>query len=104
MQNEDFLINEEAIGDSIKLFVKGRVTSINASALDYQINEALKKGISEIIINMMQVAFLSSAGIRVLLMYFKKCKENGGSLRVENPSENVINVLGMTALDEMLLK
>ena len=104
MQNDEFTMTEEVDGDTVRFIAKGRITSFSAGSLEFTISEAIKKGMSNIIVNMMQVAFLSSAGIRVLLMFFKKAKEAGGSFYVESPSENVINVLGMTALDEMLLK
>ena len=104
MQNDEFSISEEKADGAVKFVAKGRITSMNANVLEFELSEALKKGMGNITVNMMQVSFLSSAGIRVLLMYFKKAKEAGGSFYVESPSENVINVLGMTALDEMLLK
>ena len=104
MSNEDFTISEEMDGETIKFFLKGRITSLNANALQYKLDEAFTRGQTKIVLNMVQFAFMSSAGIRVLLMYFKKAKAAGGSFFVESPSENVVNVLGMTALDEMLLK
>ena len=104
MSNEDFTIDEEISGEVSKFFLKGRITSMNANVLQYKLNDAITKGQTNIVVNMMQVVFLSSAGIRVLLMFYKKAKEAGGSFYIESPSENVENVLGMTALDEMLLK
>ena len=103
MSNDDFTIDEEIVDGVTKLFLKGRITSMNANVMQYKLNDAFAKGQTNIVVNMMQVVFLSSAGIRVLLMFFKKAQEAGGSFFVESPSENVANVLGMTALDEMLL-
>ena len=104
MSSDDFTITEE-VGDGVyKLFLKGRVTSMNANVFQYKLDDEFAKGHTNIVVNMMQVVFLSSAGIRVLLMYFKKAKELGGTFFIEHPSENVANVLGMTALDDMLLR
>ena len=104
MSTDDFTIDEETADGASKFFLKGRITSMNANVLQYRLNEAFEKGRTNIVVNMMQVVFLSSAGIRVLLMFYKMAKEAGGSFFVDSPSENVANVLGMTALDEMLLK
>ena len=104
MSNDDFTIDEERQEEVSRFFLKGRITSMNANVLEYKLNEAFTKGHTNIIVNMMQVVFLSSAGIRVLLMFYKKAKGAGGSFQIESPSENVANVIGMTALDEMLLK
>ncbi|MCL2003946.1 MAG: STAS domain-containing protein [Oscillospiraceae bacterium] len=82
----------------------GRISSAESNILQYELEEAMRDGYVCFVLNMRKITFLSSAGIRVLLMFYKKSKERGGSFHVENPSENVINVLGMTALDEMLLK
>lgn len=41
--------------------------------------------------------------MRVILIFFNRAKECNGSFYVEEPSENVINVLGLTALKDMLL-
>ena len=104
MNGDEYQIREETLGNVSRFFVKGRINSLSANALQHNLGEAFDSGKKNIVVNMMEVAFLSSAGIKVLLMFYKKAKEEGGSFFVENPSENVINVLGMTALDEMLLK
>ena len=104
MADNEFDMTQESKDGQTKFFVKGRITSVNANVLQHNINEVFDKGEINIIVNMMQVNFLSSAGIRVLLMFYKKAKNGGGSFHIEEPSENVVNVLGMTALDEMLLK
>ena len=104
MSNDDFTIDEETVDEVTRFILKGRITSMNANVLQFKLNEAFTKGRNKVVVNMMQVVFLSSAGIRILLMFYKKAKEVGGSFHIESPSENVENVLGMTALDEMLLK
>jgi len=104
MKNDDFSITEEKVDGVSRFFVKGRVTSISANVLQHKLNEAFQMGRTNFVVNMMETIFLSSAGIRVLLMFFKRAKDINGSFYIESPSENVVNVLGMTALDELLLK
>ena len=104
MKNDDFSITEEKAGDVSKFIIAGRITSLSANVIQHKLNEAFRAGQKNMVLNMMQVAFLSSAGIRVLLIFYRRAKEAGGSFYIESPSDNVINVLGMTALDEMLLK
>jgi len=104
MSTNDFSISEEVVDNESRFFLKGRITSMSANVLQHNLDEAIRKGRTKIVVNMMEISFLSSAGIRILLMFFKKAKGTGGSFHIEEPSENVINVLGMTALDEMLLK
>ena len=87
-----------------RYILNGRISSAESNALQHELEEAMRAGSVNFVLNMRQISYLCSAGIRVLLMMYKRTKEQKGSFYVESPSENVINVLGMTALDEMLLK
>ena len=106
MNNKEFEITQETSSTEgiNKYFVKGHINSISAPALQYEMDKALKSGQTNIVLNMTLVEFLSSAGIRVILKTYKDAEAAGGRLAIELPSENVINVLGMTALDQMLVK
>ena len=87
-----------------KLIIKGPVSAANADILNNTIEKVLKSECKCIVLNMREVSFLASGGIRVLLKYHKQSKSLNFSFHIEAPSENVRNVLGMVALDEMLLK
>ncbi|MDR0453884.1 MAG: STAS domain-containing protein [Deferribacteraceae bacterium] len=97
------IVEDKTNSGIIKFFLKGRITSVSANSFQYKLEEANKNGYIRFVINMQDVEFLSSVGIRILLMFYKKANSCGGSFNVENPSENVINVLGLTSLDKMLL-
>ena len=97
------ITGDKATPDTCRLILEGRITSVTSIDLNYKLSQA-RKEYKHIIVNMQKVSFLSSGGIRVLLMFFKAMKGEGGSFYIEKPSENVKNVLGMTALNEMLLK
>ena len=104
MSSEDFSIAEEIIDPkTCRLILEGRITSVTSNILNRKLDEAHKE-YKSIILNMQKVSFLSSGGIRILLTYYKILKGDGGSLYIEYPAENVRNVLGMVALNEMLLK
>ena len=103
-QKEDFAIDIEKFGGTSKFRVKGPVNSTTVNHLEHKLNESFRDGRNKVVVNMAQVTFLSSAGIRILLAFYKRAKKEGGSFSIEDPTENVMNVLGMTALDEMLVK
>ena len=104
MKDEDFEIIKEKTPEGIRFTIKGRIDSINASALEHKLEEAIKDKEHNIILDMLYVEYLCSTGIRVILKTFKEAKEAGGKLGIESASERVRNVLGMVALDEMLIK
>lgn len=104
MKNEDFEISKEVNQEVTKFTVKGHVNSINAPDLEYELENAIQNGQVNIVLKMTNVTYLSSIGVRVILKIYKKAKEAGGKFNIERPSENVRNVLGIAALDEILLK
>ena len=103
MKTEDLQITEEQTQSGIKFTIKGHVNSATAEKLEDSLKKALKDGKVNIILNMVWVKFLSSAGIRIILKTYQEATDAGGKLGIEMPSQNVRNVLGMTALDEMLI-
>ena len=103
MSADDLSITEDLSDPEIcRLILNGRITAVSSNNLSEKLTEA-HKGFNSIILDMEKVSFLTSSGIRVLLMYFKIMKGKGGRFLIQNPSENVSNVLSMVALNEMLL-
>jgi anti-anti-sigma factor len=103
MKDETLEITEEIKDGICKLVAKGRVDATSADILLFKLETALKNGHKKIILNMAQVEYLSSIGIRVILKTYKQALETGGKFNIEHPSEIVKNVLGMTALKELLV-
>ena len=83
--------------------VGGKIDSQNAAILQEYIDSLIKEGWTNIVLDMSEIKFFSSNGIRVVLATYKKLHEDG-SFYIAFPSSNVENVLGMVALDKMLLK
>jgi anti-sigma B factor antagonist len=105
MNKDDFYVSKEKDEEGVtRITVKGQINAINSTALQYELEEAFNKGEKNILLNMMQVEFLCSSGIRVILKAYKTAKNNDGQFQIERPSEIVRNVLGITALDSLLLK
>jgi anti-anti-sigma factor len=103
MKDEALVITESISGGVCRIIAKGRVDANSADSLLFTLENVLKKGQKTIVLNMLQVEYLSSIGIRVILKIFKQAAEAGGTFKIEEPSEIVKNVLGMVALNEMLL-
>jgi len=105
MKEEELeIIEEEKSQGAVKYTLKGRVNATNADSLQYKLETAVKEGHVNILLNMSRIEYLSSIGIRVILKIYKQTAEKGGSFKIERPSENVRNVLGMVALKDMLVQ
>ena len=87
-----------------KLTIQGRIDSVNAVELGDKLEQVLQEGQNHIILNMLRVDYLCSTGIRMILKAYKEAKAAGGRLSIEKPSECVKNVLGLVALNEMLVE
>ena len=85
-----------------KFYVVGRVNSKTSPVLQNKLEDALNCGEINIVLNMLQVEYLSSDGIRTILKIYKEAEKAGGKFRIERASEMVRNVLGMVALNGML--
>ena len=100
----NFVITQERKPEGLKMTLQGRLDSPNSVEIERKLAQAIEDGQSNIILNMLHVEYLCSTGIRVILKTYKKVTEAGGSFGIEMPSECVKNVLGMVALNEMLVK
>ena len=98
-----FELIEDDSGFGKRTFIaKGAINAKSSEELRHKLGRCLGKGQNKIHINMSRVTFLSSSGIRVLLEMYKKTKKTDGFLKITSPAENVRNVIGMAALDELL--
>ena len=83
--------------------LRGQVFANEALYMEKELERAAVLGCNRVIINMALVRAFSSAGIKVILTFYKKMKSAGGTLKIDNPSETVRNIIGMVALDELSL-
>ena len=105
MKTDNFVMTKEkdkALGIT-KFTVAGRVNSKNSSVLKFKLEDSLKSGEPNIVVNMADVKFLSSDGIRIILSTYKEAEKAGIKFGIEDPSQVVRNVLGMVALNDLLI-
>ena len=78
----------------------GRLDTTTAPALDNTINNDIKDTKS-LVLDLKQLEYISSAGLRVLLSAQKKMQRIG-SMRVTNVGEDVMEVFEMTGFADIL--
>src|SRR5258707_15700674 len=96
-------ITQQDQGDRILLEVQGRLDGTWADHLGDRLSEVVRSGKHHIRLDLSRTTFLSSAGIRVLLIYFKQLKSLQGGLEVYEPSEMVREVLELSGLQALLM-
>src|ERR1700722_20204822 len=95
-------ITQQDQGDRILLEVQGRLDGSWADHLANHLAEVVRSGKHNVRLDLSRTTFLSSAGIRVLLIYFKQLKSLQGGLEVWQPSEMVREVLELSGLQALL--
>jgi len=85
-----------------ELFVEiiGNIDSVTAPELNASLNESLK-GVTSIRFDFKQVDYISSAGLRVLLVAVKAMPKDG-NVTVCNANSNVMDIFTMTGFVNIL--
>jgi anti-anti-sigma factor len=86
----------------IELQLNGRLDANWADHLGNAIESAIRAGQHQIDLDLAQVNYLSSAGIRVLLKYFKQLKTANGALRVVRTTDAILSVLQLSGIASLL--
>lgn len=81
--------------------VMGRVDSNTSPELDHALANLLQNEKDKIVVNLEQVDYLSSAGLRVLVQALKDTQKSGGNLHLATISENVEMVLRTVGMLQM---
>ncbi len=94
-------ITENKNGNSLELIISGRLDTTTSPEL-----EAKLKHISPypqiLYLNMQNVQYISSAGLRVVLLAHKIMLPTGGKMIIKSPSEFCKQVLSATGMDSIL--
>jgi anti-sigma B factor antagonist len=78
--------------------VSGRIDSMNANQLGEALNNEIDKGRLNIVLDLANVEYMSSAGLREIVSALKKVRGKG-DVRLAQPSHRVREVLEMAGLD-----
>lgn len=87
--------------DHIRLMVDGRVDTNTSPQLQEAILNAFQKNKS-VVVDFLNVAYISSAGLRALLIGQKTAASKGGSMKLKNISSTVRQVLDMSGFSKIL--
>jgi anti-anti-sigma factor len=96
-------INKQPVGELLIVQVTGRLDAYWSDHLSNSLGESVKGGFHHLQLDLARVDYISSAGIRVLIQFYKQLKAIQGSFAVIEPSAAVVDILEMAGLS-MLLK
>src|SRR5215475_3065450 len=90
-------------GEVVEVRINERLDGYWAEHLSTALADVVREGGHQIRVNLSEVSFLSSAGIRVLVQFFKQLRAIDGSLAVCQPSQHVSEVLKLAGLHTLLI-
>jgi anti-anti-sigma factor len=96
-------ITQHPGADSLEMRLTGRLDATWAEHVGNTIENAVRAGSHQIVLNFAGVDYISSLGIRVLLNHYKRLKSVNGNLSVCQPSEATRAILKAAGLEGLLL-
>lgn len=83
--------------------VGGEVDISNADKFRDELNDAYSKTPTDLKINLADLSYMDSTGLGVIIGIYGKIKEDGNSITLLEPRENIKKLLRITNLDKVLL-
>ena len=85
---------------SLTLQLEGRLDTTTAPALEQELKDSLN-GITHLVLDMEQLAYLSSAGLRVILAAQKQMNKQG-QMVVRHVNDTIMAVFNLTGFSDIL--
>ena len=95
-------IKSDISSKNIVISLIGRLDTITSPQLEEEINSFSLENIETVILDLKELEYISSAGLRVVLMIHKKMNKLGGQLKLINVHDMILNIFDMTGMSEFL--
>ncbi len=76
--------------------LQGQINSANAATVETEVLAVLQKGAKNVLLNMTELSYISSAGLRVVLVLAKRLKQAGGKLVIYGMQPHVREVFDIS--------
>lgn len=94
------VINKNKTNDTLEFLIEGKIDTTSAPELEAELN-SLTEDITNLIFNFEKLVYISSAGLRVLLKFYKKMTAQG-NIKITNVNESIMEVLEMTGFTDFI--
>ncbi len=96
-----FNITNELAGTTLNIAMEGILDTKTAPELEAVITEHLSN-VTEINFDLAKLEYLTSAGLRVLLMAQQELDDKDGTMTLKNVSDDIMEVFDMTGFIDVL--
>ncbi len=87
--------------ETIVVRPKGRLDAAGAPQLEQELKQRLAKGESRLIVDLTDISYISSNGLRVLLTALKNARKNGGALKLCCMNSRLAEIFEMVGFDQV---
>ena len=94
-------IEQTQVGDKVVLHVAGRMDAENAHQFELRCESCIAEGYTSLIIDLSDLAYISSLGLRSVVAVSKKARDKGGELRICRMTGLVRQVFEITRLSQV---
>jgi anti-anti-sigma factor len=98
----DFFVRPVADTTTTRIDVGGDVDTYTSPELARALDEAIRAGAAEVVVDLAEVAFLDSSGLAALIGGAKQARSRGSSLKVARAGPHVRRLLDITGLNDFL--
>lgn len=95
----EVIINKVGKADVVKIV--GRLDTMTATVLEKEVSPLLVSG-AEVVFDCSELSYISSSGLRVVLMVHKKLMATGGTLTIKNVAPVIKSVFDITGFSNIL--
>lgn len=95
-------INKAISNQNVIITLKGRLDTMTAPQLDDEANSIDLDGVETVTLNLKDLEYISSSGLRVILALYKNLKSKGGNLKIVNVSNTIMELFSMTGMSDYL--
>ncbi|MDR6739175.1 stage II sporulation protein AA (anti-sigma F factor antagonist) [Herbaspirillum sp. 1173] len=89
-------ITFEKAGEILEIGLEGKISSVNAGQFEADIMAQVARGESDLLVDMRALDYISSAGLRVVLLVAKKLKQTGGVLALYGMQSQIREVFDIS--------
>lgn len=95
-------INKAISNQNVIITLKGRLDIMTAPQLDDEARSIDFDEVETVTLNLKDLEYISSSGLRVILALYKNLKSKGGNLKIVNVSNTIMELFSMTGMADYL--